>query len=173
MLTTSDYIDGRDDFTVYVPGVVSVIAKADDPTIEDTRPIGGYCSTETLDRQQEVVVAQGLNFDEFVAHGFFNDNHKQDTAAVLGAPRLAELRGNRWWTEGNLIKGYPQADKVWALAKALRDNPAVDRKLGFSIEGSVTTRGAGNRILSAKVRHVAITNSPVNTECCRGHSDSR
>jgi hypothetical protein len=39
------------------------------------------------------------------------------------------------------------------------------RKLGFSIEGKVLERDGRNRILRAKVRNVAITNCPVNTEC--------
>jgi len=156
----------EDDFTVWNPGCVGIIEKAG-VDIETTRPIGGWCSTESLDRQDEVVVAKGLDFSEFTAFGYFNDNHKQGTAEILGYPRVARLEKSRWWTEGNLIVGYAPADKVWELAKALHAQNAP-RKLGFSIEGKVLERDGSNRIVRAKVRNVAITNAPVNTDCLWG-----
>ncbi len=159
----------QDEFTVWTPLDADVIAKATKAgvDVESTRPIGGWCSTENLDRQDEVVVAKGLDFSEFVAYGYFNDNHKQETAAVLGYPRLARLEKSRWWTEGNLLVGYPPSDKVWELAKAMKKSGAP-RSLGFSIEGKVLERDGGNRIVRAKVRNVAITNAPVNTDCTWG-----
>lgn len=156
----------QDEFTVWAPACVEVIEKAG-VDIEVTRPIGGWCSTENLDRQDEVVVAKGLDFSEFVSFGYFNDNHKQETSAVLGYPRTAILKSNRWWTEGNLLVGYAPADKVWELAKAMKKSGAP-RSLGFSIEGKVLERDGGNRIVRAKVRNVAITNAPVNTDCVWG-----
>jgi hypothetical protein len=156
----------NDEFTVWAPACVEVIEKAGE-NLEETRPIGGWCSTENLDRQDEVVVAKGLDFSEFVAFGYFNDNHKQDTSSVLGYPRVARLEKSRWWTEGNLLVGYPPSDKVWELAKALKKSRAP-RNLGFSIEGKVLERDGGNRIVRAKVRNVAITNAPVNTDCMWG-----
>jgi hypothetical protein len=152
----------QDDFTVWIPGV-EILEKAGED-VEQTRPIGGWCSTEALDRQDEVVVAKGLDFSEFVLFGWFNDNHKQDTSAVLGYPRLAKLEKGRWWTEGNLIAGYHKSDEIWELAKALKKSRAP-RQLGFSIEGKVLLRDNGNRIVKAKVRNVAITSCQVNTEC--------
>ncbi len=86
---------------------------------------------------------------------------------MLGYPRMAMLKGNRWWTEGNLLVGYAPADRVWELAKAMKKSGAP-RKLGFSIEGKVLERDGGNRIVRAKVRNVAITNAPVNTDCVWG-----
>lgn len=156
----------EDDFQVWSPIDASVIEKAErsGEDVESTRPIGGWCSTENIDRQDEVVVAKGLDFSEFVAFGYFNDNHRQDTSSVLGYPRVARLEKSRWWTEGNLLSGYPPADRVWELAKALRKSRAP-RNLGFSIEGKVLQRDGGNRIVRAKVRNVAITNAPVNTDC--------
>jgi hypothetical protein len=156
----------QDEFTVWAPACVEVIEKAG-VDIESTRPIGGWCSTENLDRQDEVVVAKGLDFSEFVSFGYFNDNHKQETSAVLGYPRVARLEKSRWWTEGNLLVGYAPADKVWELAKSMKKSGAP-RSLGFSIEGKVLERDGGNRIVRAKVRNVAITNAPVNTDCVWG-----
>jgi hypothetical protein len=56
---------------------------------------------------------------------------------------------------------------VWELAKAMKKSGAP-RSLGFSIEGKVLERDGGNRIVRAKVRNVAITNAPVNTDCVWG-----
>lgn len=156
----------NDDFCVWTPVDTTLIEKATKAgvDVESTRPIGGWCSTENIDRQDEVVVAKGLDFSEFVQFGYFNDNHRQDTASVLGYPRLARLEKSGWWTEGNLLVGYPPADRVWELAKALAKSRAP-RNLGFSIEGKVLERDGGSRIVRAKVRNVAITNAPVNTDC--------
>lgn len=161
----NDLLDGKDDFVIWTPSCVEIdLSKGSAEEIERTRPIGGVCSTESLDRQDESVFAKGLDFREFVEHGYYNDNHKQNTADILGYPRLAELRKGRWWTEGNLLTDYEPANRVWALAKALSKSTG-SRRLGFSIEGKVIERGYNNKILKAKIRHVAITNSPVNTDC--------
>ena len=48
--------------------------------------IGGIVSTDDLDRQQEVILQDGLDFSPFLAHGWFNDNHGQKTGDVLGYP---------------------------------------------------------------------------------------
>lgn len=159
-------LDGKDDFSIWTPGCVEIIMKSGED-IERTRPIGGTCSTERLDRQDESVFAKGLDFDEFVNHGYFNDNHRQGTADILGYPTMAELRKGRWWTEGNLLLDWEPANRVWSLAKALAKS-THKRRLGFSIEGKVIERGYNNRILKAIIRHVAITNSPVNTDCTWG-----
>lgn len=160
----NDILDGKDVFHVFTPGCLEVDLTKGGEDIEKTRPIGGTCSTEKLDRQDESVFAKGLDFSEFVNHGFFNDNHKQETAAVLGEPNMAELRDNKWFTAGNLYLDYPPADRVWMLAKAMKKSNS-SRRLGFSIEGKVQQRSFDGRILKAKIRHVAITNSPVNTDC--------
>jgi len=83
----------NDDFLVWSPVDATLIKKAAAAgvDVEVVRPIGGHCSTEGIDRQDEVVVARGLDFSEFVAFGYFNDNHRQDTASVLGYPRVARL----------------------------------------------------------------------------------
>ena len=160
-----------DHFSVWVPGVVefdfakSELAQeedSDNPVTNGYR-LAGYCSTGNRDRQEEIVVQKGLDFSEFVAHGWFNDNHKQGTTDAIGYPINAELHEDRGWhTNGFLLKGYPPAEKIVMLAKALADTP---RRLGFSIEGKVMERGHDNRIVRAKVRNVAVTNCPVNTDC--------
>jgi len=160
--TTSEQAD-KDVFNVFVPGVFQILEKAGDD-VEVSRSIGGFASTEDLDRQGEIVVQKGLDFSEFVSWGWFNDNHRQETSAALGYPTDARLEKGRWWVEGNLIPGYPPSDRIWELAKSLARMQAP-RKLGFSIEGKVVERDGYNKILRAKVRDVAITRMPVNTSC--------
>jgi len=144
-----------------------------------SRPIGGYTSTERLDRQEEQLLAKGLDFRECVQYGWYNDNHVQDTAAVVGIPTLIELHdtdlGPRWFAKGYLLEDYPRATAIWQLAKSLRK---VGRKLGYSVEGKVTDRD-GPVVIKAIIRNIAVTANPVNTDCTwdvltkamRGHAD--
>lgn len=141
-----------------------------------TRRIGGIASIETSDRQNETLLQRGLDFSEFVNHGWFNDNHLKDTAAVLGYPDSAKFfkkgetlpdgrpaKASGHWVEGYLLNGYQRADEIWNLAKALKGTP---RKLGFSVEGKIQQRDSINKSIVSKavVRNVAITNCPVNTD---------
>jgi hypothetical protein len=131
-------------------------------------------STDRRDRQGEVIEAKGLDFDEFLSHGHFNDNHSQDTSAIVGYPEsvkyhasLAQVdpklkNASGWTCEGFVLKGTKRSDAIWEIAKALTSVPG--RSLGFSIEGKVIRR-EDKTIKSAKIRNVAITNCPVNTDC--------
>jgi uncharacterized C2H2 Zn-finger protein len=145
-------------FHVWQPNSVDLLKGSPDAEWR----IGGYASTEARDRQGEVVLAKGLDFSEFVQFGYYNDNHQQHTAAAVGVPEAAEYhKGKGWYTEGYLLKGVERARQIFDLAKALSDTP---RRLGFSIEGKILER-FGDKIVKAIIRNVAITNSPVNTEC--------
>lgn len=147
-----------DEFVIWQPSCVDIVKSKD----TEERRLGGYASTEHSDRQQEVVLQRGLDFDEFVRFGYFNDNHNQATGAVVGIPdKVAFHPGKGWYTEGSLLKGVKRADEIWELAKSLE---GTTRKLGFSIEGKVLER-RDNYIVKAKIRNVAITNAPVNTNC--------
>lgn len=127
-----------------------------------SRRIGGYATTESLDRQGEIIVQKGLDFSDFLKSGWFNDNHKQGMSNVIGYPISAEFhKGKGWYVEGYLIKGFKPADEIWDLAKALQGTP---RKLGFSVEGKIIKR-VSNRIAKAVVKHIAVTHVPVNTDC--------
>lgn len=139
--------------------------KAGEPGKE--RRIGGMISTEGKDRQGEVVLQRGLNFSEFLKNGWFNDNHSRDTAGIVGYPTKVEARRVNGkaghYVEGYLLDGHEPSDKIWQLAQALQK---TNRRLGFSIEGSVVRRDGmdGKVIAEARVRNVAITNCPVNVE---------
>jgi hypothetical protein len=131
------------------------------------RRIGGFVSTDHLDRQGEVLIQEGLDFDPFLTKGWFNDNHSPDTDGVIGYPEFAELRTmpggmhKGWYVEGYLLKP-DRANGIWDLATELQKH---DRKLGFSVEGGILKRDDENakQVRKAVVREVAITKCPVNT----------
>lgn len=142
---------------------------------DDRMWVGGIVSTSKLDKQDEQVIQSGLDFSEFLADGWFNDNHGQRSVDVLGYPTEARYvqkgeklpsgrpaRSAGWYTEGYLLN-TEEGRKVWNLARSLERAP---RKLGFSIEGKVLKRDQRNPkvIAKAKVRNVAITHCPVNTD---------
>lgn len=135
------------------------IVKSSNP---DSRLICGIVSTEDLDRQGEVIVQKGLNFDDFMQFGWFNDDHSKKQSDILGYPTKVEfVKSKGWYVEGELIKGHETADAIYKIAQSLHKSP---RKLGFSIQGKVEKRH-NNRILKARVSHVAITHQPVNPMC--------
>ena len=160
------------DFRFHIP--MTAWSKSDDA---NPMRIGGIVSTGSLDRQQERVVQDGLNFKPFLHHGWFNDNHGQRTTDVLGYPTRAfrVRKGEKlpngkvsdhdgWWAEGYLVN-TPEGRKVFALARSLSKSPN-GRGLGFSIEGKVGKRDKkdNRKITSADVHNVAITHVPVNTD---------
>ena len=153
-----DGLNKAGEFTVWQPNSVDLM-KSD---VSDAPwRIGGYASTSNLDRQNETVMQKGLDFREFIDHGWFNDNHMQHTSANIGIPDTAELKPKGWYVTGELIKDVVRAQEVYTLAKAL---VPTHRRLGFSIEGKIIEK-VGNRISKALIRNVAITGSPVNTAC--------
>lgn len=160
----------EDTFKVYMPIVAWEKSGESNPL-----RIGGIVSTDTLDRQNEKVVQDGLDFSPFLAHGWFNDNHGQKTTDVLGYPtsvkRVAKGErlpngqvsdNNGWWAEGYLLD-TDEGRKVYSLARSLQKTST--RRLGFSIEGKVIKRGKDHStITAAEVRNVAVTHCPVNTD---------
>lgn len=144
-----------------------VFEKADAEAGRERR-IGGFVSTDHLDKQHERLIQEGMDFEPFLKSGFFNDNHIKTTGDAVGYPEFAELRqrpdgAKGWYVEGYLLKGHEPSDKIWSLAQALKRSGAP-RSLGYSVEGSVEERDTTDRrnIRKAVVREVAITRCPVN-----------
>ncbi len=107
------------------------------------RLISGFVSTEDMDEEGEIIVQKGIvGWENFVKYGWINDNHDRSTASIVGYPISYEyveredgshpIKG--WYCKGVILKGYPPADKIWKLLKALE---GTGRQLGFSIEGKV------------------------------------
>jgi len=165
-----DFFIGENDFRVWLPDV-SFVEKSEEAY--NSRQLFGIMSTNRIDRQGEDVVSKGLLFDDFISNGHFNDNHSQDTSAIVGYPEEVhyhqdmknidpKLEGAEGWTcKGYMLKGTKRSDGIWELAKALQSVP--NKKLGFSIEGKVIRR-KNKTIEKANIRNIAITNCPVNTD---------
>lgn len=165
-------MSGRLPFNFELP--FEVFEKADAVPGKQRR-IGGLASVETKDRQNEILLQRGLDFDEFLHNGWFNDNHSKQTTDILGYPEATQYvtkgqalpNGKRAPADGHWVEGYlldtEKANRVWELAQALQK---TNRRLGFSVEGKIQKRTGPNNAVVAKalVRNVAITNCPVNTD---------
>jgi len=134
------------------------------------RRIGGIVSTGHLDKQQERLIQEGLDFGPFLKSGWFNDNHLKATGKAVGEPEMAEMRtladGTKgWYVEGYLYSDHGPADEIWSMAKSLERSGSA-RRLGFSVEGQITERDRGDAstVRKAIVREVAVTRCPVNGE---------
>lgn len=148
-----------------------VVEKAD-PDGKKRLRIVGIASTEHKDRQGDRIKQGGLDFEPFLKYGFFNDNHSKKTTDVLGYPErvtpveIEDENGQK--VKATAVEGYlldtPEARKIADLAMSLRGTP---RQLGFSVEGDIQGR-SGEWITKAEVRHVAITNCPVNPHASLG-----
>jgi len=171
---SKDFYINEDSFKVWLPDVEFIKSSDADNEKHNSRKISGVMTTQRKDRQGEVLVAKGLDFSDFLSHGHFNDNHSQGTADIVGYPEKADFHSNLksysqklddvqgWTCEGYVLKGTKKADAIWELALALQNVP--NRSLGFSVEGKVERR-EDKTIARARIRNVAITNCPVNTDC--------
>lgn len=142
------------------------------------RRIAGVISTETRDRQAEIIIQKGLDFDPFLTYGYLNDNHSKATDGVIGYPEKIQqfrrgdtlpngaiAKSNTTWMDGYILDGTQRADSIWELGRALAKSGG-ERGLGFSIEGVVQKRmGPGRKIVAkATVQNCAVTNMPVNPD---------
>lgn len=156
----------------------AAIFEKSDAEVDQERRIAGIISAETKDRQGDTILQRGLEFDQFLQGGWYNDNHSKDTDGVVGVPEMVQqfekgavlpngetAHANLTWAEGYLLKGHPRADKLWHLGQALKKS-GRGRKLGFSVEGGIKRRQGpqGKTIAKAIVRNVAVTNCPVNLD---------
>lgn len=156
------------DFQVF--GEVDFYKAAEGTDPKKARRVAGLVTTERLDRDQERVLADGLDFSECLKWGWYNDDHQKGT--VVGIPEwVGYLRKGQkrpcgrdatkdgWYTDGYLIN-TARADSIWETAQALE---GTGRTLGFSIEGKVLDRRPGV-VAKALVREIAITKKPVNPD---------
>ncbi len=136
------------------------------------RFIGGYVSTDHMDRAGETLIQSGLDFDHFLKKGWFNDDHAAEGDSLIGYPTMARLdnleKGHKgWWVEGELLPegANPRADSLWKIAQGLKKGGS-GRKLGFSVEGSILDRDPRDPkiVRKAQVREVAVTRRPINTK---------
>lgn len=127
--------------------------------------IGGWASLEVGDREGDIIPARALDLRLLLEDGWFNDNHSEDTNAVVGYPVIAEVRrhpdhGEALWAEGPIL----DTDRGRAFMENVRKLVGTARQFGFSVEGPPPVRDAADkrRILRALVLNIAVTNRPVN-----------
>lgn len=137
---------------------------------EDSRAkIGGIISTEVVDQQGDVILQDGMDFSYFLQRGWFNYEHKQGAANIVGCPSSVKsvTVGGKKATrvEGYLMTDKPLARELLQTAKAI-SKAELPRELGFSVEGQVLSRDKDNPhiITRAKILNVAITSAPVNPD---------
>ncbi len=144
------------------------IIKGDETEEYNKRFIGrmsGWASTPNLDSDGERVLQDGLVVDELLHKGWINWNHQ--SAELIGVPRVAEVRdrgsemGKGLYTEFDLLRDAPMAQKTWELAKALK---GTGRSLGLSLEGKKLAVSKTGTILKAKVMNIAVCPNPKNPE---------
>ena len=151
----------QDQFNFFMP---FDIVKSKNPETEESEwRIAGYASTSKPDRENDIVLQKGLDISDFLNYGFLNYDHQSDKIVGYPDKQKTKLTNAGFWVEGVLLK-TPLAKSIWETAVALKKSRA-DRKLGFSVEGKTLARDALGRITKAKVYHVAVTGSPVNTSC--------
>ena len=91
----------------------------------DSHPmrVGGIVSTDDLDRQAEVVLQNNLDFTPFLSHGWYNDNHGQKTADVLGYPGDAKrVRKGEIYLPGKFQSTMDGGlkDTFWTLRRVVK-----------------------------------------------------
>lgn len=151
-----------DNFSFYMP--FDIMKSEDNSSPDEEWRIAGFASTSKPDRQDDIIVQKGLDISDFVNYGFLNYDH--NSSEIVGYPdkKKTKLTDKGFWVEGVLLKNVPLAKKIWDTAVALKKSNA-DRKMGFSVEGKTLAKDDFGRIIKAKIYHVAVTASPVNTSC--------
>lgn len=156
----------EDSYKFFVPiDLAESVNKTNSSSNEKSVYVKGFASTPDLDLQGEVVNPIGIGIDYFTKSGWINYEHRQDMEFAIGEPT-----GNCYidpekglFIEAKLYMDNEHAQKVWKLAKSLQKSGS-QRKLGFSIEGSVKKRNntKKNVIDEMFITNVAITKSPAN-----------
>lgn len=149
-------------FATWLPADVS---KSEDSRVK----IGGIISTDTVDQQGDIILQEGMDFSYFLDKGWFNYEHKQGAANIVGCPssvKSIEIDGKKATrVEGYLMTEKPLARELADTARAI-EKSEIPRTLGFSVEGQVLSRDKKNPhiITRAKILNVAVTSAPVNPD---------
>lgn len=148
----------KDQFNVIIP---AEIVKSEDGEWK----IRGLASTEARDRQGEVILQNGIDLTPIEkGQGYFNFDHLQGPENLIGVIDGYKKDSNGLFVEGRLFKNHEKAKAVYQVMSSLGKS---DRgRVGLSVEGSVLERDPGNPkvIRKCRIKNVAVTFSPVNTE---------
>lgn len=127
--------------------------------------IKGLASTGSVDRQGEVLDVNGFDLSHIDAgKGLLNFDHKNDPENLVGHISGYSKTKEGLFITGELFKGHKKAEDIWSVMQGL--NKAGKSRWGLSVEGTVCERDSKNpkRIRKAKIKNVAITLNPVNSD---------
>lgn len=153
----------------------NVILKAERRGIDSVvYPFEGIASTADKDREGEILLQKGLNFQPFMEHGEFNWNHIPFTFVGVPIGKKAWFDDGHWNAEGEVIGGLPimktavgeyTTDNVIFQHNALK-KAGHQRGLCMSVEGKVVKRSdCGRYVTKADIYNIALTFRPQNPNC--------
>ncbi|MCF6205366.1 MAG: hypothetical protein L3J47_00535 [Sulfurovum sp.] len=144
-------------FKFYIPADVLKASKDND----GRRVIQGIASTNHKDLQGETIDQDGLDLSYFILHGNINNDHLKGPENIVGEPLEAKITKDGFWLKALIYKNKIGND-WWDHIQSL-ETSGSKRKVGFSVEGKVTSK-SGSNIKACYITAVAITSSPVNTK---------
>lgn len=137
--------------------------------------IGGYISTETLDKQNEKIIQKGIDFTTYANHRRLKWEHDNSAKANIGFAEKIELRksdkGDRSYMMARIyaVPGTAQYEVAEAAIGDIKNIIAYNEKypnspkdLGFSVEGGKLAK-SGNEVTKSIVTNVVLTTCPINT----------
>lgn len=151
----------KDNFHFFVPA--QIIEKATKGG-EKKMIVSGVASTNSLDRQGEILEPTGYDTSYFLSHGIINWHHQASKSpdSIIGYPTECKVldAGKSFFVKGELFPKSEMAKKVYQLIKDLKGTP---RQIGWSIEGKATERDPlnKNRVLKARLTGIALTHAPI------------
>jgi hypothetical protein len=163
--------EDRDRFTTWAP--FDVLSKGGDARLGY---IQGIASTEAPDADGDIILTKGIDWSYFIGDGiskgkgFIIDEHPVGTHNVVGHPLSVsdtQVEYNGAKVNAALVKGAlyledKRGAAIFEKACTMR-RAGGDRRLGFSIEGSVKPGGRKGRVVEkSMVKWLAITAAPKN-----------
>lgn len=164
-------LEDRDRFQTWAP--FDVLSKGGDAKLGY---IQGIATTEVPDADGDVIITKGIDWSYFVGDGitkgkgFIIDEHPVGTHNVVGHPisvsdtqvEHAGAKVNAALVKGALYLEDKRGAAIFEKACTMR-RAGGDRRLGFSIEGSVKPGGRKGRVVEkSTVKWLAVTAAPKN-----------
>lgn len=154
-------------YNIFVPMDIEGSVEKSEQSSDGEWYVRGFATTPDLDLQGDIILPQGVDMSYFLTKGWINYEHKQDAEYIIGVPtdncRVDLSKG--LFVEAKLLKDNKYAQSMWELARTIQKS-GINRQLGFSIEGAITSRNdRDNRVIEGvTVRNVALTTHPANPQ---------
>lgn len=153
-----------------------IILKAEQRKEVKVFPFQAVASTPEEDREGEVLLQKGLNFEPFKRYGCFNWNHIPFTMVAMPTGRKAWLEKSMWMCEGEIVSGLEiyrdPITKAVITSDMIVNQHNTLKKAGYtnglhvSVEGKATKRSkCGKFVEKADILHIALTFIPINPSC--------